>query len=401
MGFIMFFVVSISILGLGCYYVGWRLIIHSHLSAPWNYAAWVALILLFLIAPGNMILMRSSLESISHHLAWFSYVGLGLLSFLFTFVLAKDVLWMIARLAGWLRDVFAAADPGMPDESRRLFLVQSANMAVVAAAASVTAYGVFEARRRPAIKEMSIALENLPPEFDGFRIVQITDIHAGLTVERDFIERVVRMVNDLKPDLVAFTGDMVDGSVRELHEHVAPLRELSATHGVFFVTGNHEYYSGAGPWLEEASRMGMNVLLNEHREIVRLSSRIVIGGVTDPTGVQFSPAHVPNPKKSLEGCANGTTKILLAHQPKAVFEASAAGYDVMLCGHTHGGQFFPWNLFAAAGQPYIKGLHRHDNLWIYVSEGTGYWGPPVRLLTRSEISLIQLTSRRSDLSPRA
>lgn len=389
MNFLIFFLVSFSVLGLGCYYIGWRLITSSHLAAPWNYVAWTALILLFLIAPGNMIMMRSGLEKLSHDLAWLSFVGLGLLSFLFTFVLFKDALWLLGIAGVKIYSLFRASSH---DASKREFLAQSINFGIVVGATSLTAYGVFEARRRPAVREMDIALPNLPEAFNGFRMVQITDIHAGLTVERDFVERVVTMVNELNPDLVAFTGDMVDGSVRELRHHVAPFQDLSAKHGVFFVTGNHEYYSGVAPWLEEASRLGMQVLINEFRIIERGSSKIVIGGVTDPTGAGYAPSHVSDPVRSLQGCGEATAKILLAHQPKSVFAAAEAGYDVMLCGHTHGGQFFPWNLLAAAGQPYLKGLHRHDRTWVYVSQGTGYWGPPVRLMTRSEISVIRLVN---------
>jgi len=195
----------------------------------------------------------------------------------------------------------------------------------------------------------------------------------------------------MKPDLIACTGDLADGSVSYLRDDVAPLAELHAPYGKFFVTGNHEYYSGAEPWIEEVKRMGYNVLLNGHQLISRNGSSIVLAGVTDTSGGDFLSHHHSDPRKALDGAPVDTTRVLLAHQPRTLYAAESSGYDLIICGHTHGGQFFPWNLFATLGQPYIKGLHKHNGTWIYVSKGTGYWGPPVRLGARSEITVFTLT----------
>ena len=212
-----------------------------------------------------------------------------------------------------------------------------------------------------------------------------------MTVKRDWIETIARQVEELKPDLLAFTGDLADGSVPHLRDEVAPLADLRAPYGKFFVTGNHEYYSGAEPWVEEVDRMGYRVLLNEHDLISKNGSSILLAGVTDYSGGTFLPHHRSDPAKAVEGAPADTVKILMAHQPRTVYAAALLGFDFILTGHTHGGQFFPWNLVATIGQPYIQGLHNRDGAWVYVSKGTGYWGPPVRLGARSEITVFTLT----------
>jgi hypothetical protein len=185
---------------------------------------------------------------------------------------------------------------------------------------------------------------------------------------------------------------MVDGSVPELRNDVEPVADLFAPHGVFFVTGNHEYYSGAIPWIEEMQRLGMTVLMNEHRMLLFPNSNILLAGVNDFTAAQFIANHTSDPLRALAGVEAASVKILLAHQPRNIFAAAAAGYSLQISGHTHGGQYIPWNYLVTLNQPYISGLHRHDDTWIYVSRGTGYWGPPLRLGVPSEITVFTLKS---------
>jgi hypothetical protein len=230
----------------------------------------------------------------------------------------------------------------------------------------------------------------LPEEFNGFTIVQFTDIHVGPTLKREYLQKIVEMINSLNADLIAFTGDFVDGSVSYLKKDVEPSKELRAPYGKYFVTGNHEYYSGVEDWVEEAGNLGFDVLLNEHRIIEKNGSRILLAGVTDTSGGQFLESHKTDPKAALKGAPNDIVKILLAHQPKSLYEAADAGYDLQLSGHTHGGQYIPWNYFATLGQPFSKGLNKYENTWIYVSQGTGYWGPPLRIGASSEITHIKL-----------
>jgi uncharacterized protein len=197
-------------------------------------------------------------------------------------------------------------------------------------------------------------------------------------------------VNALEPDLVAITGDLVDGSVAELAEHVAPLAQLRSRHGSFFVTGNHEYYSGVHGWVREVQRLGIRVLHNEHVVLRHEGAALVVAGVPDFGGHHFDPQHRSDPAAAIAGAPEGLPRILLAHQPRTAPAAAAAGFDLQLSGHTHGGQFLPWNLFVPLQQPYTAGLHRLEQLWVYVSRGTGYWGPPKRIGAPSEISELRL-----------
>ncbi|MEK6651058.1 MAG: metallophosphoesterase [Bacteroidota bacterium] len=393
MNAILFFIVFVLILSVGYGYVGVRFILPMHLPIPWNIVAWSILVTLLIIPAAGIFISFNRVEhwwSIGS--AWVAYVSLGLFSFLFTLTLLKDLgvgawtLWEKLRPA---LDASGMAD-AVTDPERRRILVRGFHLSLLGVAGGLTGFGILEARRRPAIVEVSIPLPALPAAFDGFRIVQITDIHAGLTVTRPFVETVVEMANELHGDLVAFTGDLADGSVSHLREHVVPMARLVAPYGKFFVTGNHEYYSGAEAWVEEAKRLGFDTLINEHRVIHRNGERLVLAGVTDVNAVGFVPHHRSDPAAAVAEAPAGVIKILLAHQPRSLEAAQAAGVDLMLSGHTHGGQFFPWNLVAAAGQPLLKGLRQFGSTWVYVSKGTGYWGPPIRLGSRSEITVITL-----------
>ena len=228
----------------------------------------------------------------------------------------------------------------------------------------------------------------------GFSIAQITDVHVGPTIKRGFVERIVERVNDLNADLIAVTGDLVDGSVQQLSAHTAPLAKLSARHGAYFVTGNHEYYSGERAWTRELGRLGLTVLKNEHVVLRHDGALLVLAGVNDFGAHHFDPAQRSDPAAALHGAPqNAGARILLAHQPRSAPDASDAGFDLQISGHTHGGQFWPWNFFVRYFQPFTAGLHRLKNLWVYVSRGTGYWGPPNRFGVPSEITQITIGAR--------
>jgi predicted MPP superfamily phosphohydrolase len=391
--FTLWFAIIFLVLGGAYAYIGWRLIAPLRLASPWNAAAWTALALIVILPLLSSILMRKA-EGLMDPVAWVAYVGLGFLSLVFTFLIVRDVAWVggiaAAKIVSLARGLFSGRAPVPPDPARRKLRLEITSVGVIAAAGILTGYGIFEARRRPGIVNIDVPVAGLPEEFAGFRIVQITDIHAGLTVKRDWIESIAREVDGLRPDLIAFTGDLADGTVPHLGNDVAPLGGLEAPHGKFFVTGNHEYYSGVLPWVDEARRLGYDVLLNEHRLVRKNGASIVLAGVTDVSGGQFLPSHASDPALALRGAPDGAVKILLAHQPRTILETNGLGVDLILSGHTHGGQFFPWNLVATLAQPYIEGLHRRDGTWIYVSKGTGYWGPPVRLGARSEITVVTL-----------
>ncbi len=382
--------VLLTLWGGGFYFVSKRLIGTMNWPNAWKTAARLVLLGMIVHSIMTMFLLRY-MEKLGSAWAWVTVVGMGFLSLVFTFLAVRDTLWLSAKGIDWLVSLLRSSEPVL-NASRREFLLQATNLGILGGASVLTAFGVYNARRSPGIVNLEIPIKNLPDAFIGFRIVQITDIHAGLTVKRDWVETIAKQVMDLTPDLIAFTGDMADGTVPHLREDVAPLAELAAPHGKFFVTGNHEYYSGAEPWVEHARTMGYDVLMNEHRLISRNGSSILLAGVTDYSGGQFLPHHKSDVKKSVDGAPSDTVKILMAHQPRSLFEADAFKFDLVLMGHTHGGQFFPWNLVATLGQPYIKGLHNRNGTWAYVSKGTGYWGPPVRLGARSEISVFTLTN---------
>ena len=202
-------------------------------------------------------------------------------------------------------------------------------------------------------------MADLPHALHGFSIAQISDVHVGPTIKRGFVEGVVRQVNALKADMIAVTGDLVDGSVQQLSAHTAPLAGLTARHGAYFVTGNHEYYSGERAWTAEIGRLGLRVLKNEHVVLKHDGASLVLAGVTDFSAHHFDPAQRSDPAAALRGApVDAGARILLAHQPSSAMAAADAGFDVQISGHTHGGQFWPWNFFIHFFQPFSSGLHR-------------------------------------------
>lgn len=257
-------------------------------------------------------------------------------------------------------------------------------------ALSATLVGYFNARCPPRVVEIDVPIAGLPAPLDGFSIAQISDLHVGATIKRAYVEAVVERLNALQPDLVAVTGDLVDGSVAQLGPHIAPLAAMRARHGVYAVTGNHEYYSGAAAWIAEFGRLGMRVLMNEHVVLDHDGAALVVAGVTDYSAGQFDEAQRSDPARAVQSAPAGAPRLLLAHQPRSATAAAPAGFDLQLSGHTHGGQFWPWNLFVRLQQPYTAGLHRLGRMWIYTSRGTGYWGPPKRFGAPSEITLLRL-----------
>jgi predicted MPP superfamily phosphohydrolase len=308
-------------------------------------------------------------------LSWAGLLAMGFFSSLLVLTLVRDLLLLVLGLAG-------VEGPAIARDSA---------YAVPLLALAVTAVGFINARRVARIKRVDVPIAGLPRELDGYAIAQISDIHVGPTIKRAYLDAIVNKVNALKPDAIAVTGDLVDGSVQRLAMHTAPLARLAAPDGVFFVTGNHEYYSGAEQWIAEVRRLGLRVLMNEHVIRRRGPASLMIAGVTDYTAQHFNPDHKSDPVLAAAGAPDGVAvKVLLAHQPRSAPAAADAGFDLQLSGHTHGGQFFPWNLFVPLQQPFVAGLNRVRSLWVYTSRGTGYWGPPKRFGAPSEITLVRL-----------
>lgn len=253
----------------------------------------------------------------------------------------------------------------------------------------VALYGLVQARS-PSTPAVRAPVRGLSPALTGFRIVQLSDVHIGPTVSRGFVARMVAQANAQDPDLVVITGDLVDGRVEELAEAAAPLAGLRARHGVYFVTGNHEYYSGVEGWMAHLPTLGIRVLRNERVHITREGHGFDLVGVDDLFG-SMAPGHGIDLEAALRGRDPAVPAILLAHQPTVVRQAAAMGIALQLSGHTHGGQIFPFNFLVSLVQPWMHGLHRVGDTWLYVHRGTGYWGPPIRVGAPGEVARIELT----------
>jgi predicted MPP superfamily phosphohydrolase len=320
-------------------------------------------------------------------LAWASLGLMGLFSSLFVLTVLRDVVLVAAAVVAFVGGP-ALAPAG----------VAASAAAVPLAALGVSLIGLWNARRPARVKTVDVPLRDLPPALVGFRIAQISDLHVGPTIKGDYLQRIVETVNALEADVVAVTGDLVDGSVADLGPHVAPLARLRSRHGSFVVTGNHEYYSGAEPWIAELRRLGLTVLMNEHVVLThpgasgRERAPLVLAGVADWSAHHFEPSHRSDPHRAVAGAPRAAIKVLLAHQPRSAAAAADAGFHLQLSGHTHGGQFLPWNFFVRFQQPFTAGLHALRDLWVYTSRGTGYWGPPKRFGAPSEITQLRLVA---------
>jgi predicted MPP superfamily phosphohydrolase len=372
----------LGLLGLLHLYIGVRLL--PALSIGWMGLVIGALLLVvswILIPMGLTARSRRTHRDGADGLVWTALIAMGLFSSLFVFTLLRDLVLLIAAL-------FTSAMTTARVQNVSAWIV-------VGSAALATLIGFINARRVARVVHVDVPIANLPPALHGFSIAQISDIHVGPTIRRNYVEGIVAAVNRLEADAIAITGDLVDGSVLELASHVEPLAQLRARYGTFFVTGNHEYYSGERAWTRELRRLGLRVLMNEHVVVAHNDAKLVIAGVTDFSAHHFDPVNRSDPAAALaDAPADAGAKILLAHQPRSAPEAAAAGFDLQLSGHTHGGQFWPWNFFVRFQQPFTAGLDRLGSLWIYTSRGTGYWGPPKRFGAPSEITRIRLVAGR-------
>ncbi|CAN5918484.1 metallophosphoesterase [soil metagenome] len=360
-------------------YIGWRI---APLLPGWAAALFVAvLVVSTVVMPFGLLARRIKAQPLSDVMAWAGLLFMGLFSSLFVLTLVREVVLLTAAIA-------ARIAPGAFDVQA---LLEWTAAAVPILGLAVTVAGFVNARRTAAIVSVDVPIRDLPAGLNGFTIAQISDIHIGPTIKRPYLDAIVKAVNRLDADMVAVTGDLVDGSVPELHHHVAPLAGLSSKHGTYFVTGNHEYYSGAHAWIAELQRLGVRVLLNEHVVLQHGASALVLAGVTDFSAHRFDPAHRSDPHAAMRGApAHAGARVLLAHQPRSAEAAEKAGFQLQLSGHTHGGQFMPWNLFVRFQQPFTAGLHKLRELWVYTSRGTGYWGPPKRFGAPSEITRLRL-----------
>ncbi|TGN81244.1 metallophosphoesterase [Streptomyces bauhiniae] len=273
--------------------------------------------------------------------------------------------------------------------SRRVFVSRVAGGTAAAVALGTTGWGTYGVLRGPRVKRLTVPLAKLPRAAHGFRIAVVSDIHLGPVLGRNFAQTVVDTINSTQPDMIAVVGDLVDGSVKNLGPAAAPLAGLESRLGTFFVTGNHEYFSGAAQWLDEVRTLGMRPLENARTELPYFD----LAGVNDLQGE--SEGHGPDFAKALGDRDPARACVLMAHQPVQIHEAVRHSVDLQLSGHTHGGQLWPGNLIAKAANPTVAGLAHYGDTQLYVSRGAGAWGPPTRVWAPSDITVIELASREA------
>jgi predicted MPP superfamily phosphohydrolase len=351
------FGIAMMILGLAHYYVWLRFVSAPHLPAPWRVPATIAIAVLAPSLPAATMALRRLPRATARPYVWLAYTGFGFSVYL---LLAAAVTHLACAITG--------CDP------------RTAALVGVGAAAATVVHGIVHAARGPIVRRVRVPLAKLPASADGYQIVQLTDVHIGPLLGERFAAQVVAKVNALAPDLVVITGDLVDGRLDELRRDVEPLRGLTARDGVYAVTGNHEYYWNPSAWLEHLRSLGIAILRNQHATI---RGAFELAGVDDSSAAEDVP-------RALAGRDPALPVVLLAHHPRTIARAAAAGVDLQLSGHTHGGQLLPLGWLSRLFEPRVAGLARFGATWLYVSEGTGFWGPPMRVGTSSEIALVTL-----------
>lgn len=360
-------------------YPGVRLFSDTQLGPLWTSLGWAALFLALASVPLGFFLVRTVGNPLTRGLFAFSTFWLGAAGILLTSTVATDGLRLL-----W------GAVHGFAHGEARVHEARLQALAIVALTVVLTGWALYSAAVVLKLRRVTVRLDGLGVGLEGLRIVQISDLHIGDALDEPFLRRVVARVNALSPDVVAVTGDLVDGLVPAVRDFVAPLGELRARFGVYYVTGNHEYYWGGPEWEAEVHRLGLTVLRNSHRVISRDGSELALGGVPDLQGIRFHPDHACRPDLAFAGAPNGVPRILLAHQPAAARTAAEAGVHLQLSGHTHGGQIFPFHLFVWLSQPVVSGLRKLFGIWVYTHRGTGTWGPRMRLFAAPEIAEITL-----------
>ena len=385
----MFVSVVIVVLLLIHGYVAWRIIPIIGISFFQSMVAYTVIFLLSLMPLLPILLRISGSESkLIDRISFFGYTSLGFFTLSFIIFVTKDFIFQLYPL---IEGLFHTKQP--VDSSKRDFLKKSISIAMIGLAGTATGFGFYSSRKGPTVINQDIFLESLPPGFENFTIAQISDLHVGPTIKRPYVEYVFEKIAFRNPDLIVITGDLVDGSVKYLSPELEPFKDMIAPHGTYFVTGNHEYYSGVEPWLDETDRLGMKNLINTNEIISKSGDEIAIAGITDLNAHQIKLSHKSDPELALASLPKDITKIVLAHQPNSIHAVHKVGADLQLSGHTHGGQFWPFIYPVKLASTYLAGYYDHFGTKIYVNRGTGYWGPPLRIGVPAEITMISLKKK--------
>lgn len=362
-------------------YLAWKIIFAPKLSVVWQVALTLSIGVLFLALLTRLSLYKHLPKALHRMHAYLAYCWLGVMFFLLWGFILCDFVFILP--------VFAAEDPLFKGPEVAYFKM----MITVSVAGCLSLYAYWQAKRGPKVKQQNIALTKLPKALSGFKIVQISDLHIGDIIQQDYIKNTVKLCNAEQADLIVITGDLVDAPVEHLTHLAEELKHLSAKHGVYFVTGNHEYYAGAQAWITYLQSINIQTLHNASVQIGEKKHRFNLIGIDDISGGHFLPGHGPDIQQAMKHCQPEELNILLAHQPKSITDAEQYAIDLQLSGHTHNGQIWPFNFLVALDQPFLKGLYQHGKMQIYVNPGTGFWGPPMRFYGRSEITSIQLLSK--------
>jgi len=400
LSFAVFLALALAVLGGMHYYLWARLVRDPALAEPWRRGLTVLFVLLAASIPAGLFTSRLLPRPLPKAVPMAVFAWMGVSFLLFCALLAVDLARWVATGASWIEAAMRHQPEAPADPERRLFVARAVAGGAALAAGAASLQGLRSAMGAPEITEVPVRLERLPRALSGLAIAHISDLHVGPTIGAREVRRVVDETNALRPDVVAVTGDLVDGTVAELREAVSEMARLQARYGVYFVTGNHEYYTrdGVEAWLAEIRRLGMCVLRNERVRVGDAApggASIDLAGLDDWRSRGMAAGHAPDLAAALAGRDPERSLVLLEHQPLGVPEAVRSGVELQLSGHTHGGQIFPFSLLVSAVYRYPKGLHRCEedgrSGHVFVSRGTGFWGPPMRLLNPPEIAKIVLT----------
>lgn len=365
------------ILSLCWFYVWERLIETAELAEPLKQVVLSFFVIAFVLQAARWFLYKAKGD-----LSWLTgpaYFSFGLLTHLMIAAMTKDLLYLLWWTAA--PGSFAVHEAWVNSwVSYVIFFVCLAG----------NLWGAQTAYEGPEVKTVKVDLRKDPNSTRQLRIAQISDLHVGPLIKKNYVDNVVRMVNELKPDVICVTGDLGDGYPEHLEEDLLPLKNLKSPMGTYYCTGNHEYYWNIDGWVHAVKRVGMKVLFNSGTLLPGEGRPIWLAGVPDISAWRIRRDHTHEPEKALEGAPPEAAKILLAHQPQSCDTAERAGFDLMLCGHTHGGQYFPFTWMTDWFMPYSRDLNKHHKMFVYVNVGTGFWGPPIRLGEVSEVTLLEV-----------
>jgi hypothetical protein len=393
----------------------WRLVRSTTRPGRTRRRLTLGLVLLALLPMGAVLLRREDSPATTA-LQWVGFSWLGLVFYLFITLLALEpvrwaatyVLRRTERRGAAEEELVPAAQHGsgtapgggavredrgdtVIDPSRRLLLARGLAATAGVVALGTAGTGAYLANSAPVVRRVPVTLTGLDPALDGLRIVTFSDGHLSAMYGGRRFERLVEIVNAQQPDVVAIVGDLVDGELSELRDEVAPLADLVSEQGVYFVTGNHEYFVDTTAWLRHLPSLGVRVLRNERVPIVRGGASVDLAGIDDRTAISSGvPGHGADLDTALDGRDDAVPVVLMAHQPVQVEQAAAAGVGLQLSGHTHGGQLWPFDYAVRLDQPAVQGLSRVGDTQLYVTTGAGFWGPPMRIGARPEVAVVEL-----------